>query len=113
VQDKLLTPLAARDKARSSYSRAMPPAAYRVRVIDRSPIADGKGGAFVGLAVDARFGRGKGEWFENDITGCVYAETGEVYVRYGRAYRAAGVLLGKKTPPAPEHVCKAAGVSAS
>jgi len=34
------------------------------------------------------------------ITGCVYAGTGEVYVRYGEDFRAAGVLLGKTIPPA-------------
>jgi hypothetical protein len=92
VQDKLLAPLKARDHARISYSRALPPAERRVRVLDNSPIMDRKGGAFVGFAVDARYGRGKGQWEQNVITGCVYGETGEVYVRLGRAFRAAGVL---------------------
>jgi hypothetical protein len=113
VQKKLLAPLVAREKARSSYSRARPPAAERrVRMLDAAPIADAKGGAFVGFAVDARYGLGEGRWEDDVITGCVYAGTGEVYVRYGVDFRAAGVLLGKKTPPAASHVCRAAGAHA-
>ena len=108
VRDKLLAPLAAREDARSSYSRARPPAEHRVRLLDAAPIADGKGGAFVGFAIDARHGRGKGRWQKNAITGCVYVESGEVYVRYGNAFRAAGVLLGTLSPPASGHVCRAA-----
>jgi hypothetical protein len=109
VQEKLLAPLAARESARSSYSRARPPAAERrLRMLDAAPVADGKGAAFVGFAVDARYGRGgAGQWQEKVITGCVYVESGEVYVRYGDAFRAAGVLLGKTTPPAAAHVCRA------
>jgi len=113
VHEKLLAPLAAREKARSSYSRARPPAAERrLRMLDAAPIADAKGGAFVGFAVDARYGRGAGRWQEDVITGCVYAGTGEVYLRYGRAFRAAGVLLGKTVPPAASHVCRVAGANA-
>src|SRR3989442_4923590 len=91
VQEMLLVPLAARENAGSSYSRARPPAAERrVRMLDAAPIADAKGGAFVGFAVDARYGRGAGRWQEDVITGCAYAGTGEVYVRYGDDFRAAG-----------------------
>ena len=114
VQEKLLAPLAAREKARSSYSRARPPAAERrVRMLDAAAIADAKGGAFVGFAGDARYGRGAGRWQEDEITGCVYAATGEVYLRTGHRYRAAGVLLGKTVPPAASHVCRAAGANAA
>jgi hypothetical protein len=113
VEEKLLAPLAAREEARSSYSRARPPAAERrVRMLDTEPIADAKGGAFVRFAVDARYGRAAGRWQQNVITGCVYAATGEVYLRYGHGFRAAGVLLGKKVPPAASHVCRAAGAQA-
>lgn len=109
VQEKLLAPLAASEKGRSSYSRAGPPAAARrVRMLDAAPIADAKGGAFVGFAVDARYGRGAGRWEKDEITGCVYAGTGEVHVRYGDDFRAAGVLLGETIPPAASHVCRAA-----
>jgi hypothetical protein len=112
VQDKLLTPLAAKESARGSYSRARPPAAERrVRLLDATPIADGQGGAFVGFAVDARYGRGEGLWRQSVITGCVYVERGEVYVRYGDAFRAAGVMLVKATPPAAGNVCRAASGS--
>lgn len=113
VQRKLLAPLAGREKARSSYSRARPPAAERrVRILDGVPIADAKGGAFVGFAVDARYGRGEGRWQDDEITGCVYAETGEVYVRSGDAFRAASVLFGKTISPAASHICRAAGADA-
>jgi len=81
-------------------------------MLDAAPIADAKGGVFVGFAVDARYGRGAGRWQEDVITGCVYAGTGKVYLRYGDAFRAAGVLLGKKIPPAASHVCRAAGANA-
>ena len=112
VKDKLLTPLAAREAARSRYSRAAPPAAERrLRMLDAKPIADTRGAAYVGFAVDARYGLGAGRWQVGVITGCVYPESGEVYVRYGDSFRAAGVLLGKKTPPAAGHVCRAAGAS--
>src|SRR5262249_31688810 len=84
------------------------PAEHRLRLLDTASIADGKDGAFVRFAVDARNGRGNGRWQENAITGCVYVESGEVYVRYGKAYRSAGVLLGKSTPPAAGHVCRTA-----
>ena len=105
-------PLAARESARSSYSRARPPAAERrVRLLDAAPIADGKGGAFVGFAVDARYGRGEGRWKQSVMTGCVYVETGEIYLRYGDAFREAGVILGKVTPPAAGNVCRAASGS--
>jgi hypothetical protein len=110
VKEKLLAPLAAREKARSSYSRARPPAAERrVRMLDAAPVADEKGGAFVGFAVDARYGRGEGRWQEDVITGCVYPATGEVYVLYGDDFRPARVLLGKTIPPAASHVCRAPG----
>ena len=113
VQKKLLKPLAAREAMRSGYSRARPPAVERrLRVLDAAAIADGHGGAFVGFAVDARYGRRAGRWQESVITGCVYAGSGEVYVRYGDAFRQAGVLLGKVTPPAADHICRAVSAAA-
>ena len=112
VRANLLAPLAAKDGARSSYYRGPPPAMERrVRLLDAKPIADGKGGAFVGFNVDARYGRGEGRWREGVIAGCVYPATGEVFVRYGDAFRAPGVLLGKVTPPAAAHVCRAPATS--
>src|SRR5258708_2527889 len=108
VRARLLAPLAAKDDARNAYYRGPPPAMERrVRLLDAAPIADGKGGAFVGFTVDARYGRGEGKWRESVIAGCVYPATGEVFVRYGDAFRAAVVLLGKVTPPAEGHICRA------
>ena len=110
IQDKLLTPLAARDGSRGSYSRARPPPMERrLRLTDAEPTNDGHGGAFVTFAVDARYGRGEGRWMENTITGCAYAATGEVYVRYGQGFRSADALLGKPSRPAPDHVCRSPG----
>jgi len=79
-----------------------------VRLLDAAPLADSKGGAFVGFAVDARYGRGEGRWKESVMTGCVYVESGEIYLQYGDAFRAAGVILGRVTPPAAGNVCRAA-----
>jgi hypothetical protein len=112
VQEKLLTPLAARDAARSRYSRGEAPAAERRLRLETARTADAKGGAFIGFAVDARYGFGEGRWRPNVIGGCVYLESGDVYVRYGDGYREAGVLLGKKAAPAASHVCRAAGAGA-
>jgi hypothetical protein len=120
IQDKLLAPLAAREGARSRYSRAASPAAERrLRLLDTEPVMDAKGSAFVRFAVDARYGLavelrrdGGGRWQQNAITGCVYPGSGEVYLRYGDAFRSAGVLLGRKTLRAASHVCRAARPSA-
>ena len=109
MKEKLLAPLAARDEARSRYSRAEPPLAERrLRVLDATPIADGKGSAFVGFAIDARHRGSKQPWRPNAITGCVYLGSGEVYVRSGKSYRPATILFGKWLPLAPGHVCRAA-----
>ena len=107
IQHNLLAPLAAREKGRSRYSRAGPPAVERrLRMLDETPIADAKGARFQTFTVDARYGLGKGTWDKGEITGCVYPASGEVYVKVGNGYRGAGVLLGKNMPVMPPHVCR-------
>src|SRR3989442_6516615 len=98
VRDKLLAPLAAKDEARSAYYRGPPPAMERrVRLLDAAPIADGKGGAFVGFTVDARYGRGEGKWREGVITRCVYPATGEGVLRHRDAVRAGRLVAWEVT----------------
>jgi hypothetical protein len=120
VQAKVLKPLAARELERSRFSRArLPPQARRVRVIDAEAKKDSGGAAFVAFAVDARHGfdlededglprKADGAWRKDTITGCVYVESGAVFVKRGEEFRPAEVLLGKKTKPSASHVCKGA-----
>ena len=45
-------------------------------------------------------------WRKHTLTGCVYTGSGEVFVKRGDGYRAAAVMLGKKTAPAAAHTCQ-------
>ena len=68
---------------------------------------------FVSFAVDSRHGWiGEDEvtekdWRRDTFTGCVYPDSGEVFVKRGSAYLSARVLLGKKAEP-DENACRAA-----
>jgi hypothetical protein len=94
---------------RRRLSRARPPAhERRARLTQDKPSVDKQGRAFVSFAIDVRFG---GDWQENDIVGCVYRASGELYVKRGDEYRPAAFLLGKNAEPAPG-VCVAAPASA-
>jgi hypothetical protein len=75
-----------------------------VRVIQSTVSVDKSGRAFVPFAIDVRFGS---EWRENDIVGCVYRSTGELFVKRGDAYRPAAFLFGKNVEPVAG-VCEAA-----
>jgi hypothetical protein len=98
VQEGLVKPLAKQDEGRSRFSRGRPPPRERrVRVIQASAMLDGRGRAFVPYAVDVRFG--SGEWQQDDIVGCAYRETGELFVKNGNEYRPAAFLLGKDVSP--------------
>lgn len=103
VEDGLLQPLAAQEGSRFSRSRP-PPRERRVRVTQTSASTDKRGRAFVAFSVDVRFG---GEWRENDIVGCAYRGSGELFVKRGDSYRPAAFLLGKNLEPVPG-VCEAA-----
>ena len=92
----------------SRFSRARPPPhERRVRVLATTATPDKAGRPYVPFAVDVRFAGG-GEWQKNDIVGCAYPKTGELFVKRGDGYRPAAFLFGEKAAPAPG-VCEAGG----
>ena len=95
VDEGLVKPLAQQEGSRFSRSRPAP-RQRRVRVIQSTLSLDKSGRPFVPFAIDVRFGS---EWHENDIVGCVYRKTGELFVKRGDAYRPAAFLLGKNAEP--------------
>lgn len=102
VEEGLVKPLAAVEASR--FSRARPsPRERRVRVVDTTATLDKGGKSFVRFAIDVRFGT---EWHEGDIVGCVYAGSGDLFVKKGDAYRPAPFLLGKNVEPVAG-VCEA------
>ena len=104
VRDGLLTPLANYEASMSHFSRVrMPPAERRVRVTQVTPTKDAGGRAFMAFAVDVRYGA---EWRENDIVGCAYPTSGDIFVKRGDAYRPSAILLGKPAEPVAG-VCQA------
>ena len=64
---------------------------------------DKNGKSFVSFAVDVRFGNA--DWHENDIVGCAYLGSGDLFVKRGDAYRPASFLLGKSEGPVAD-VCQ-------
>jgi hypothetical protein len=97
VEAGLVKPLAQQEKP-SRFSRARPaPRERRVRITETTATSDKKGKAFVPFAIDVRFGGS--EWHENDITGCVYTASGELFVKNGDSFRPAAFLLGKNVEP--------------
>ena len=111
VEDGLLKPLAEFENNASRFSRVRPlPRERRVRVTQATSTLDNAGRPFVTFAVDVRF---KGEeWRENDVVGCAYAKSGELFVKRGDAYRPAASLFGKRAEPVAG-VCQAAGAARS
>jgi hypothetical protein len=115
VQRALLQPLAAKERDQSRFSRARLPAQERrVRVLDQQPRKDAAGDAFFTFAVDARHGLypvaegDEASWRPGTITGCVYVERGEVFVKSGDRYRPSAFLLGKNLKPVAETICRPA-----
>jgi hypothetical protein len=105
VETGLVKPLAEQETP-SRFSRARPaPRQRRVRITDTTATLDKSGRAFVPFAIDVRFGGS--EWRENDIVGCVYSASGDLFVKKGDAYRPAAFLLGKNVEPVAG-VCEAA-----
>jgi hypothetical protein len=103
VEEGLVKPLAGVEANR--FSRARPaPRERRVRVVGTTATLDKAGRSFMPFAIDVRFGQ---EWHENDIVGCVYAGSGDLFVKRGDAYRPAAFLLGKNLDPVAG-VCEAA-----
>ena len=97
VEEALVKPLAQAQGKRFSRARP-PPRERRVRITQSTPLRDARGRAFVPFAVDVRFGS---DWQRDDIVGCVYRESGDVFVKRGDAHRPAAFLLGKDAQPVP------------
>lgn len=103
VTDEIVQPLAQREGSR--FSRVRQPARERrVRVNQASFSVDKRGREFMPFAVDVRLG--DNQWRENDIVGCIYRGSGDLYVNRG-GFRPAAFLLGKNVDPVPG-VCEAA-----
>ncbi len=111
VEEQLLKPLAVRDDTRSRFSRARPaPVVRRLRLVNPELLQDSQGEAFMTFAVDAQHGWGpkdnEAKWQKDALVGCVYPDSGAVYIRRGDSFRPAAFLLGKKLPVAAEHICR-------
>ena len=97
VEDGLVKPLAKQETSR--FSRARPaPRERRVRATQASVSVDKGGRPFVPFAIDVRFGS---EWHKDDIVGCAYRASGDLFVKRGDAYRPAEFLLGKNVESVP------------
>ena len=109
VTAKLIQPLAAKETEHSKFSRArLPPSERRVRVLDEKPQQDTGGDAFYTFAVDEKRGwSDDSAWNKAKITGCVYPDRGEVFIKRGNAFHPAVAATGKKTKAAPERTCQA------
>ena len=112
VNEKLVQPLAAKEREQSKFSRARLPAAERrVRMLDDKEQQDSAGDSFFAFAIDARHGwsddDSEAKWTKNAITGCVYLAKGEVFIKRGKAFHPAVAAIGKKTKAAPEATCRA------
>ena len=110
VSRDLIQPLAVKENSRSKFSRARLPAqARRVRILDDHAQKDARGVAFVRFAVDARHGYqadDEANWRKDAITGCVYLERSQIFVKQGDQFRPAAFLLGKNLKAAAAPTCK-------
>jgi hypothetical protein len=105
VREGLLAPLVEHEANTSRFSRArMPPRERRVRVTQVSPSVDAAGRPFMAFAIDVKWGDA---WHENDIVGCAYTKSGDLFVKRGEEFRPAAILLGKPAD-AVAGVCKSA-----
>lgn len=108
----LVQPLAAKEENASRFSRArLPPQDRRVRILDDHASKDGQGLAFVRFSIDARRGYhaaadDESSWRRDSITGCVYLERSQVFVKKGDQYRPAAFLLGKNVKAAADTTCQ-------
>ena len=105
VEAGLVKPLAKQELESKRFSRSRPPPRERrARVTQATVTLDKHGRAYVPFAIDVRFGS---EWRANDIVGCVYRGSGDLFVKRGDAYRPAQFLFGKSAGPVAG-VCEAA-----
>lgn len=105
VEKVLTVPLAKQEATRSRYSRAaIAPRTRTVRVLDQRPHQDLKGAEFFAFSIDEQ--RGYRAVLRKDaVTGCIYPNSGEVFVTRGDSHYPAGLLLGKTSKKAEAHVC--------
>lgn len=99
VQNKLVTPLSAKESERSRFSRVLRPApVMRVRMTAPEPQKDAAGAAYMSFAVDTCYGfrRTADCWQKAAITGCVYPGSGQIFVQRGTDYFPAEIMLGKR-----------------
>lgn len=93
VEVGLLKELAQKDSKRSKFSRSRPPPAERrARIVASTASYDPGGLAFAPYAVDARWGD---EWQKDDLVGCVYKDSGNLYVKLGDDFFPVSILLGE------------------
>ena len=93
IEADFLKPLLAHDQNTSRFSRMRPPPRERrVRMPQQTPSLDASKRAFLPFAIDGKYSGGT--WEENQITGCVYPDKGDMFVKIGDGYRPASFLLG-------------------
>lgn len=93
VEVGVIKELAKKDAKRSKFSRSRPPPAERrARIVAAAPSFDKGGLAFAPFAVDARWGD---EWQNGDVVGCVYKDSGNLYVKLGQDFFPVSILLGE------------------
>ena len=91
VEAGLLKPLAERT---SRFSRSRPPPhESRVRITQTTLSRDKQGREFVPFSVDVRYGTG--EWRADDMVGCAYRGSGNLFIKSGEVYFPAARWLGK------------------
>lgn len=95
IDRELIAPLASNEAHQSEYSRAyVPPRDRTARILDEKPRVDADGRSFLTFAVDES--RGGSSVRKNTISGCVYPDSGKVFVGRDDSFFPAGLLLGKK-----------------
>jgi hypothetical protein len=112
VSRDLIQPLAIKEDGQSKFSRARLPAQERrVRILDDHARKDARGVAFVRFAIDARHGYqpdDEANWRKDAITGCVYLDRSQIFIKRGDEFRPAAFLLGKNLKAAASTTCKPA-----
>lgn len=98
IETDFVKPLAAHQADTSRFSRmARPPQERRVRMTQTATSLDAQKRAFLPFAIDAKYPGG--DWQENQITGCVYTEKGDMFVKVGDSFRPASYFLGTAADP--------------
>jgi hypothetical protein len=98
IETDFVKPLVAHENDTSRFSRMRrPPQEHRVRMTQTTTSKDQAGRAFLSFAIDGKFEGG--DWSQNDITGCVYPEKGDMFVKIGDTYRPASFYLGGAADP--------------